>query len=539
MTQDYRQNLLLLQVAVGLVLLIACGNVVSLILARVSDRQRDRAVRRALGATRVHLARQNLVENLTLALLGGVVGVVLAAWTVTPLVRLAPTAVPRVEDAGITGVVLAFCLMASLAVALMMTAVQLIAERTVDETTVLRAGQAATGNRARHRTRSALIVLEMAVSLVLLAGAGVLIRSFARLASVDPGFATENVIAVSLSLPKSRYEDAARQHQAFEAMTDRLARLDGVAGVGLSTNLPLIGSAWPFGFSIDGRPPTDERLVAEFHAVTPGYFKALGLSVRGGGRSFERSDTRASAPVVIINDAMARRFWPDRTAVGERITVVSQTGPVSREIVGVIGDIRHAGLVAEPGPEVYVPMAQDTWAFGMLAIRGSRDIQGLWPDIRAELAAVDPDLPLTMTPMTEFVGQWLAPLRFQMILVGLFAAFALVMAALGIYGVIAYLVSMRTNEIGIRIALGAKPTAVFRSVVGQGLALTIIAVPLGLLGALLVNRSLAAMLYRVSPGDTVTLVAISLTVVVVALLASWVPARRAMRVDPMTALRWE
>ncbi len=537
MVEDYRQNLILLQIAVGFVLLIACANVVSLVLARASDRLRDRTVKRALGATRLHLLHQSLSENLTLTLLGGVAGVVLAAWTVTPLVRLAPAAIPRIDDAAITWPVLLFCFGAAVGVALLMTLVQHLSERGWNSDTVLRVGSARAGYRQHHRTRGALIVLQVALSLVLLAGAGVMLRSFVRLGAVDPGFATENVLTVSLALPRSRYENASQQNQAFESMAERIGRLDGIEGVGLTTNLPMIGSAWPFGFSIDGRPPTDEQLVAEFHAVTPGYFDALGISVRG--RGFDGSEGPETPAVVIINETMAARHWPDRSPLGERVTVVSQNGAVSREVVGIVADVKHAGLVADPKPEVYLPMAQDTWAFGLLVIRGNRDMHALWPDIRAELAAVDPTLPLTMRPMTDIIARWTAPLKFQMILVGLFAAFALIMAALGIYGVIAYLVSMRTNEIGIRMALGAKPGAVFRSVVGQGLVLAGLAVPLGIAGALVVNRSLSSILYQVSPGDPMTLAGISALVVVVAMLACWLPARRAMRVDPMTALRWE
>jgi putative ABC transport system permease protein len=537
MVEDYRQNLILLQIAVGLVLLIACGNVVSLVLARASDRLRDRTVKRALGATRLHLLRQSLSENLTLALLGGVAGVVLAAWTVTPLVRLAPAAIPRIDDAAITWPVVLFCFGAAVGVALLMTAVQHLGERGWNSDSILGTGIARAAHREHHRIRSVLIVLQIALSLVLLAGAGVMLKSFVRLAAVDPGFATENVITVSLSLPRSRYQNAAQQNQAFESMTARIERLDGIEGVGITTNLPMTGSAMAFGFSIDGRPPTDEQLVAEFHAVTPGYFNALGISVRG--RVFDGSDAPNTRAVVIINETMAARHWRDRSPLGDRVTVVSQGGPVSREIVAVVADVKHAGLVADPKAEVYLPMAQDTWAFGSLVIRGNRDGQTLWPDIRAELAAVDPNLPLTMRPMTDIMARWLAPLEFQMILVGLFAAVALIMAALGIYGVIAYLVSMRTNEIGIRMALGAKPGSIFRSVVGQGLLLAGLAVPLGIGGALLVNRSLSSILYQVSPGDPMTLAAISVLVVVVALLACWLPARRAMRVDPMTALRWE
>ncbi|MCZ6755002.1 MAG: ABC transporter permease, partial [Gemmatimonadetes bacterium] len=438
MVKDYRQNLILLQIAVGFVLLIACGNVVSLVLARASDRLRDRTVKRALGATRLHLLRQSLSENLTLTLLGGAAGVVLAAWTVTPLVRLAPAAIPRIDDAAVTGQVVLFCFGAAVIVALLMTAVQHLSERGWNSDTILGTGNARAAHREHHRTRSVLIVLQVALSLVLLAGAGVMLKSFVRLGEVDPGFATENVITVSLSLPKSRYQNAVQQNQAFESMTARIGRLDGIEGVGFTTNLPMTGSAWAFGFSIDGRPPTDEHLVAEFHAVTPGYFNALGISVRG--RRFDDSDAPGTPAVVIINETMAARYWLDRSPLGERITVVSQGGAVSREIVGVVADVKHAGLVADPKPEVYLPMAQDTWAFGLLAIRGNRDMQALWPDIRAELAAVDPSLPLTMRPMTDIMAQWLAPLEFQMIMVGLFAAFALIMAALGIYGVIAYLV---------------------------------------------------------------------------------------------------
>jgi putative ABC transport system permease protein len=293
-----------------------------------------------------------------------------------------------------------------------------------------------------------------------------------------------------------------------------------------------------FGFSIDDRPDAsqNEQLSAEYHAVTPGYFRAMGIGLRSG-RAFDWFDDATAAPVVIINETMARRYWPNADPLGKSVSVVSQDGRISREIVGVIADVRHAGLATSPRVEVYVPLSQDPWAFVTLVLRGTEGSQ-IGQLVRTELAALDSGLPIgAVLPIERYVAQWLAPLRFQMVLVGLFAVTALALAALGIYGVVSYLVSLRTNEISVRMALGALSSQVFGTVVGQGVWLAGVGMVLGVSVALLTTRHLSGLLFEVAPADTLVFVAVPALVLLMAILACYLPARRAMKVDPATALR--
>ncbi|UCG87760.1 MAG: ABC transporter permease [Gemmatimonadota bacterium] len=538
--EDYRRPLLLLLVAVGFVLCIACANVVNLVLVRAAEGQRETVVRTALGATRGRLLRESLIENTMLALAGGALGTVVAFWTVAPITRLAPEGIPRLGDVAVDGGVIAFCLIVSLAVGLALTAIVTM-QRSYNTTDgVLRVCGARTGDRSMHRLRQALIVAEVALSLVLLVGAGLMLKSHALLTRVDPGFNTDGVLVASLSLPQARYGAAADQANFYTRVVESLGELDGVESVAATTNLPMAGSTMRFGFSIDDRPEASDgqQLHAEYHAASPDYFRTMGIALRG--RSFQPSDIRGTVPVVIINEAMARQFWPDADPLGERLTVVSQSGPVSREIVGVIANVRHAGLASEPRLEVYVPLAQDPWPFIDLIIATSRDDRNLATRVRDQLAVLDPALPLnTMQPMDRLISEWLAPLRFQMLLIGAFASIALVMAMLGMYGVISYVVSRRTKEIGVRMALGADKGRVFRGVVGQAAALALTGIILGSVAALMLTSSLEAVLYEVSPTDPATFGAIALLVMVVSAAACFVPAGRAAGVDPVEALREE
>jgi len=534
---EYRSALFLLLFATLMVLVIACVNVVNLVLVRAMDGKQEKAVRLALGATGWRLFRQSLVQHTMLAVLGGLVGALIASWAVPSLIRLAPAELPRIDDVVVDARVLATCVLASVAVGCVLGVVSSLTGTRVTPGIVVRANQIG-GAPARQRNRRALMVLEVALSLVLLIGAGLLIRSFVKLQNVDPGFSTSGITTASISLPRSRYETGPQRASLFRDVIERLAQRQQVSFVGATTNLPLSGSAMSFGFSIDGRPDAtlNEQLSAEYHAVTPGYFRTMGIALRAG-RPFEWIDDRSAPQVVIVNETMARRYWPDEDPVGKRLTVVSQGGPTSREIVGVIADVRHGGLATLPRVEVYVPLSQDPWSFATLVVRAPEGIQ-VSDIVRADLASLDAALPLgSVLPIEGHVARWLAPLQFQSVIVALFAASALVLSALGIYGVISYIVSLSTNEIGVRMALGAHPMHVFGSVVGQGVGLAAGGTVLGVAGALLATRFLSGLLFEISPFDPVVFTAVPALVVAVALLACFLPARRAVRVDPVAALR--
>jgi predicted permease len=324
----------------------------------------------------------------------------------------------------------------------------------------------------------------------------------------------------------------------FRDLIERVATRPEILSVGATTNLPLSGSRMSFGISIDGRPEAslNEQLTAEYHAVTPGYFRTMGIGLRSG-RSFEWSDDAAGIPVVVINEALARQHFPNEDPLGKTMTVVSQGGPTSREIVGVVSDVRHAGLATQPRVEVYVPLSQDPWPFATVVLRTTDEAQAV-PLVRDVLSALDAGLPVGgVSSIERVVSRWLAPLRFQMVLVGTFASIALMLAALGIYGVISYLVSLRTNEIGVRVALGAHPGQVFGSVVGQGIGLAAIGTLLGVTVALWATRYLSTLLFEVSPADPLVFAVVPMLVILVTALACYVPARRAVRVDPVVALR--
>lgn len=537
MVSEFRRSLTLLLLATGLVLLIACVNVVNLVLARASEHRRESAVRIALGATRWCLLRQSLVFHNLLALLGGLIGVVLASWATAPLIRIAPAELPRIEDVAIDTRIVLACLTLSVLVGSVLSLVSMWSSVESDPGLTLRSSQIG-GPPVRHRVRRMLIVAEVGLSLVLLIGAGLLTRSFFRLQLVDPGFSTTGITTVSLSLPSSRYASGDQQTNLYREVVERLSERGEIQSIGATTNLPLSGSAMRFGFGIDDQPDAalNEQLSAEYHAVTPGYFRTMGIAMRNG-RALDWRDDANEGPVVIINEAMARRFWPNEDPLGKRITVVSQGGPTSREIVGVVADVRHAGMATQPHIEVYVPLSQDPWAFVTFVVRAT-ETTAVGQLFSGELAALDAALPIgVVLPIERHVSRWLAPLRFQALLVGLFATTALALAALGVYGVISYLVSLRANEIGVRMALGADTRHVFGSVVGQGVWLAGIGTLWGVATALWFTRHLSTLLFEVSPTDPFVFVSAPFLVLSVAVLACFLPARRAVAVDPVDALR--
>jgi len=537
MVVEYRRSLTLLLLATVLVLVIACANVVNLVLARSSDRRRERAVQLALGATGGRICKQSLAQHVMLALAGGLVGTLCAIWAIPVLVQLAPAEIPRVGDATVDARVLVVCLTTSVLVGVVLSLVSLWSSVGSDPCLAIRSSQVGE-TPTRHRTRRLLIVTEVGLSLLLLIGAGLLFRSFVKLQQIDPGFTTSGVITISLSLPGSRYGTDAQRASFFRGFQERLTGRRGIQSVSATTNVPLSGSAMSFGFSIDGRPEAtdNEQAAAEYHVITPGYFRTMGIDLKSG-RALSWDDDANGAAVVMVNQTFADRYWPNDDPIGKRITVVSRGGPTSREIVGVVSDVRHAGLAALPKVEVYVPFAQDPWAFARLVLR-TTDEAGAVMAVRAELAGLDNSLPIgAVVSIEQMMLRWLAPLRFQMVLVGLFAATALLLATLGIYGVVSYVVSLRTNEIGLRMALGADTGRVFGSVINQGIVLALAGSVLGVVAALATTKYIAGLLFEVSPTDPVVFSGASVLVLVIALVGSALPARRAVKVDPVEALR--
>ncbi|MFY9556063.1 MAG: ABC transporter permease, partial [Blastocatellia bacterium] len=528
---DVRPALLILFGAVGLVLLIACANVANLLLARASTRQREIAIRTALGATRGRLTRQLLVENLPLAVLGGGFGLLLAQWGVDALVRLNPSDIPRVDTTSIDGRVLVFTLGLSLMTATIFGLAPALDAARVDLNESLKeGGRSSTGGARRRRIRSLLVVSEVALAMLLLVGAGLLIKSFARLQSVDPGFRLDNVLTMSMSLPKTKYTTTEQITGFYDQVLQRLESLPGVESAGLVTSLPLTG--WNIGqsFTIDGRtiPPEDAR-AANYQFTSPDYFRAMEIPLLRG-RQFVEQDNSHGTPVIIINQSVANRFFSDEDPIGKRISIRSlipgqtRVGPfISREIVGVVGDVKESGLAEETSLEVYVPYLQNPQLGTNVVVHTLSDPSNLVSAVRGEVLAVDRDQPVAdIKTMEQVLSESVAGRRFNMLLLGLFAMVALILAGVGIYGVISYSVTQRTHEIGLRLALGASVFDVLKLVVGEGMILTGIGIGIGLAGSFAVTRLMTSLLFGVSATDPLIFIMISLLLAVVALGASLV-----------------
>jgi predicted permease len=535
--EDYRGGLVLLLAAVGVVLLIACANVANLLLARGASRQKEIAIRLALGAGRGRLIRQLLVESLVLSIAAGAVGVILALWGVAALVALTPLEIPRLQAARIDGAVLAFTTLVSMATGLVFGAAPALHLSRTDQGEILNdAGRGSSSARAA-RTGRALVVAEIALSLVLLTGAGLLVRSFLQLQRVEPGFIPQQAVTMQLLLPGSRYPDAAAQVRFFDRLSEAAAAAPGVSSAAISTTLPMSGSSVGAGFTIDGRPtdPADRPTAAGF-SISPDYFSTMGIALLRG-RSFTARDNEDAAPVAIVNEAMVRRFWPNEDPLGRRLT---SYGGVSREIVGVVRDVKARDLSEPPGPQLYTPFPQTAWPFLAVVARSTGDVQALAATLRRAVAAVDPDLAAgEVQTIDEYLTQAVATPRFNAILTAGFAALALFLAGCGLYGVMSYSVAQRNREIGIRMALGAQPADLRSMVVSQALRMGIAGLAIGLAGALAATRLLGTLLFDVSPSDPVTFAGVCGLLLGVVLVAAYLPARRATRVDPMVALRAE
>jgi predicted permease len=534
-----RSGLLLLLAAVAFVLLIACVNVANLLLARAAGRRREMAVRAALGAGRARLAGQSLTESLVLGLAGGLGGLVVAHWGIAVWLRpLAPRGVPVVglEHLGVDVRVLAFACALSIVTGLIFGLLPALQLAQQDVNSALKDGGRTAGS-IRRRLRLALVVSEIALASLLLVGAGLTLRSFQTLLRAQPGFASDGVLTSVVALPGARYRNNEMLVATVDQIETRFSAIPGVRAVGATSLLPLSGQDSRRGVVVEGRvAPPDTPTRAHPRSVTPGYFRAMGIQL-ASGRLFSDAD-RAGAPLVaLVNETMARSYWPGKSPIGSRVRYTGTSD--MREVVGVIRDVRHWGLDEQVNPEMYVPLAQlpiSSLTFAVAAQEG--DPASLASGIREQLRAIDPDLPLSnVRTMSDVAARSLGARRAAMMLLGAFGALALVLAAAGIYGVMAHLVALRTSEIGVRMTLGARPSELMRLILQEGLLQTAIGLAIGLAASVLVMRGVRTMLYEVSPADPLTLSAVAVLLMVTAAVACAVPARRAMRVDPVQALR--
>jgi putative ABC transport system permease protein len=539
-----RPVLMLLLGAVGLVLLIACVNVAGLMLARAAVRDREIAIRAALGSGRLRLVRMLLTESILLGIVGGALGLLLAFWGVDLLAVVARGSLPRLEPITVDPPVLGFTVAVSLLTGILFGLVPALQTSKVDLLHTLKeGGRGTTGGR--HRMRQGLVVAEVALALVLLVGAGLSIRSFLRLARVDPGLDPSNILTFRTTLPESRYPEDSQKARFYERALERFAALPGVAAVGMITPLPFSGEGWQSNYLIEGRPRpkmADQPSIDE-HVVSPGYFRAVRLPLIRG-RLFEATDDARSPHVAVINRTMAEKFWPGEDPIGKRIERGAADDPAKRNmltIVGIVGDVKQYGPMEPLKPQVYMPHAQRPLRMMTFVVRpAAGDPLALAPALRREIAAIDKDQPAYRFEAFEsLLTGMVASRRLSMILMAVFAAAALLLASVGIYGVMAYSVTQRTHEIGIRMALGARRGDVLRLIVGQGMTLAVIGVACGLGGALALTRVMRSLLFEVSATDPLTFAGVALLLAAVAAAACYLPARRAARVDPMIALRYE
>ncbi|HEY6186733.1 MAG TPA: ABC transporter permease [Pyrinomonadaceae bacterium] len=537
-SRDIKPALLVLLGAVALVLLIACANVANLLLARATARAREIAIRTALGASRWRVIRQLLTESILLALVGGGIGLLLAVWGVDLLLALAPEDLPRVNNGALDARVLGFTILITLLTGIVFGLVPALqSSRPNLNETLKEGGRGTTGGH--HRVRGALVVTEVALALMLLIGAGLLIRSFYRLQQVDPGFNPKNALAVTVSLPAKKYAEEDQQAAFFTQLIEKVSGLPGVVAVGATQSLPIQGD-YVLGFNIQGRPPDapGEEPTTNYYAVSPDYFKAMGIPLLRG-RLFTERDKKDAPRVAVINETMAKKYFPDEDPIGKGINVTN--GPERfREIVGIVADVKQYGLDRPTTAQTYEPFLQTPFSGMTLIVRTEGNPTALNAGVRGQVLSIDKDQPVSRSrSLEEVIAESVAKQRFAMLLLGIFAVVALILAAVGLYGVMSYAVTQRTHEIGIRMALGAQQKDVLKLVVGQGMILALIGVGVGIVASLLLTRVMTTLLFGVTATDPLTFLAIPLLLAAVALVASLVPARRAMKVDPMIALRYE
>ncbi|MBA3714399.1 MAG: ABC transporter permease [Pyrinomonadaceae bacterium] len=541
---DIKPALLVLWGAVGFVLLVACANVANLLLARAAVRQKEIAVRVALGASRPRLIRQFLTESMLLAVLGGIVGLLLSLWGVNLLKAFIPENISQAQAVAIDGRALSFTILVSLLTGLVFGLAPATQTSNFNLNETLKEGgrDSATGSRG-HRIRGLLVITEVAVSLVLLIGAGLLINSFLRLLNVDPGFRADKLLTMRVVLPELKYPDQTRRTAFYTELVSRIETLPGVQSAAVTNWIPLVLQGDSQGISIEGRPdpgPGKNPIVVT-RVVSPHYFNTMGIQLLRG-RQFGEQD-RVDAPrVVVVSQEMARRFWSGEDPLGKRIKTGGVNSPSPwMEIVGVAKDVRQVKLDADPKPQMYVPYAQPVFFQpSHLVVRTDVEPRSLATTVRRTVWGIDKDQPVSnISTMEDVLSESLARQRFSMLLLGIFAAVALVLAAVGIYGVMSYSVAQRTHEIGIRMALGAQASDVLKLAIGGGLKLVTIGIVIGLVAAYVLTRVMSSLLFGVTATDPLTFIGVSVSLVIVALMACFVPARRATKVDPLIALRYE
>ena len=539
MVESVQRPLMVLFGAVAFVLLIACVNVSNLLLARATTRTGEIAVRSALGAGRGRLVRQMLAESIVLSLAGGLAGTLLASWGVRALMAVAPPDLPRAAGVQMDASILAFSLLLSIAAGVVFGTVPAIIASRPDLTVFLRdAGRDGGASGGRRRLRGMLVTAQVALALVLLAGAGLALRSFQRLTHVDPGFRTDRVLTFDISLPSAAYPTMTSQAQFFRDYTERIQQMSGVAAAGAVMIPPVTRAGFGGSFTIYGRPAGADEGNAQVRSITPGYMEALSIRLEAG-RVFTAKDTETAARVALISESAARRFWPGENPVGKLIRVhVNEASREPREIVGVVGDVRTRAMDTDPVPVVYTPHTQYGPESMTVVIRGAGDPEALLPQLKSALGTMAPGVAISRArSMDDLVAANVAEPRFRTLLLAVFAVVSLVLAALGLYGVVAFSVSQRRAELGLRIALGADPRAVLTLVIREGMTPVAIGILFGLGGAALVARVMKTLLFGVEPFDPITFGVVAVALASVGLAACYLPARRAIRIDPALSLR--
>jgi predicted permease len=556
---DARRALWVLFAAVAFVLLIACANIANLLLARAASRQKEMAIRAAMGAGRWRIVRQMLTESILLSLVGGTIGLLFAQWGIKLILYISPDAIPRWREISLSWQVLAFTIALSFITGLLFGLVPALQAGEVDVHETLK--EAGRGNSGKHWLRSSLVVVEVATTLVLLIGAGLMIRSFYRLQNVNPGFTSDRLTSFNISLPQKKYAQDEQVSAFYGQFLGNMRGLPGVEAVAAASGLPLGNNGWQTSFTIDGQPPPprDQTPLMEACLVTPDYFKAMNIPLKSG-RFFNDRDDRshlagkdlsklnedeksiAGLNSIIIDEEFARRYWPNEDAVGKRVRLGGDDPKAPLlTVLGVVGRVKMESLSQDSNRvQGYFPFAQIPNGAMTIIVKASGDPNQLIAASRQQVRSLDPDQPIySVRTMHEIRAESVASERLNLTLLSLFALIALVLAIVGIYGVMSYTVTQRTHEIGIRMAIGAQPRDVFKMVIGQGMMLAFLGVVFGLAGAFALTRLMATMLFGVEPTDPATFAAIAVLLTLVALLACYIPGRRATKVDPMVSLRYE
>ncbi|HJX88857.1 MAG TPA: ABC transporter permease [Pyrinomonadaceae bacterium] len=533
-----KPTLFILLGAVGFVLLIACANVANLLLVRAAARQKEIALRTALGASRTRIVRQMITESVLLALLGGTLGALLAAWGIDLLVLVSADNLASTAHVKIDATVLMFTLVISLVTGLLFGLAPALRTMKLNLCDSLKEGGRSVGEGVqRNLTRSVLIVMESAIAVVLLVGAGLLIRSLVRLQNISPGFDSHNVLTMRIDLPEDKYSTPEKTTSFFQQLETRIGSLPGVESVGLISELPLSGQPNDMPYTVEGRPPSgpEDGFDDDFRRVNTQYFRAMRIPLLRG-RNFTEQEVSKEAKVVLISDLLAKQVFPNEEPIGHRL-VMGMHGDAF-EVIGIVGDIRHHALEYSPSPAMYMPTFEGNWM--NLVIRAESDPTNLAAAVRREVKAIDPDQPVAaVKTMDEWMTTAVAGPRYRTSLLGLFALVALILAATGIYGVMSYSVTQRTHEIGVRMALGARRLDVLKLIVRQGMSLVGVGVFIGLIAAFALTRVMSSLLFEVTPKDPLTFTAVALFLALVAFVACYIPARRATKVDPLVSLRYE